>query len=184
MKPWKTLNKKLIYNQPPWLAIELHEVELPDGRVIPDWPWVTTPDYINVVVEMVSGEFLCFRQVKYGLSGPILALVGGYLEPGEEPLTAAKRELREETGCEANEWTSLGHYLVDPNRGMATGHLFLARGARQVGEMVVDDLEEQEWVLLSREELAVALEHGEIKVLAWAAAVSLALNKLEVRSNE
>jgi len=61
---------------------------------------------------------------------------------------------------------------------MATGHLFMARGAQQVGETVVDDLEEQEWVLLSREELAEALEHGEFKVLAWAAAVSLALRKL------
>jgi len=131
MKPWKTLDKKLIFDQSPWLVVEHHTVELPDGRVIPDWPWVTTPDYVNVIVEMESGEFLFFRQVKYGLSRPILAPVGGYLEPGEAPLATAQRELREETGCEAAEWIELGHYLVDPNRGMATGHLYLARRARR-----------------------------------------------------
>lgn len=177
MKPWKTLAKKLIFDQAPWLVVEHRTVELPDGRVIPNWPWVTTPDYINNVVEMENGEFLCFRQIKYGLPEPTLALVGGYLEPGEAPLAAAQRELREETGCEAGEWIELGHFLVDPNRGMATGNLFLARRARRVGDLIPDDLEEQEIVYLSRQELQSALDNGEFKILAWAAAVALALGK-------
>ncbi len=177
MKSWITHKKKIIFDQSPWLIIEHHEVELPDGRVIPDWPWVTTPDYVNVVVEMETGEFLCFRQIKYGLHRPTLALVGGYLEAGEAPLAAAKRELQEETGCEAAEWIELGHYLVDPNRGMATGHLYLARRAHWVGNLASDDLEEQETVYLSRQGLQTALENGEFEILAWAAAVSLALSK-------
>jgi ADP-ribose pyrophosphatase len=178
MHPWKTLASKVVLDQSPWLVVEQHVVELPDGRVIPDWPWVTTPDYINVVVEMANGEFLCFRQAKYGLPEGSLALVGGYLEPGEAPILTAQRELLEETGCVAEEWISLGHYLVDPNRKMATGHLYLARGASKVSELTADDLEEQEIVFLTAQELADALENGEIKCLAWALAVSLALGKI------
>lgn len=178
MKPWVTHQKTTIYDQPPWLKIEFHQVELPNGQVIPDWPWVKTPDYINVVAEMENGDFLCFRQLKYGLPHPTLALVGGYLEPGESPLAAARRELREETGCEAPVWIDLGHFLVDPNRGMATGYLFLARQVHQVGTLIPDDLEEQEIIYLNREELRQALEGGEIEVLAWAAAVALALSRL------
>jgi ADP-ribose pyrophosphatase len=180
MTTWKTRSRKTVLSQPPWLVVEQCEVELPDGRIIADWPWVTTPDYINVVVEMEDGRFLLFRQTKYGLVEPTLALVGGYIMEGEEPLVAARRELREETGCEATEWIGLGHYLVDPNRGIATGYLYLARGARQVGEIISDDLEEQTAVFLSLEELRQSLASGKIEVMAWAAAVALALHRLSV----
>lgn len=175
MSAWKTHSREMIYHQPPWLSVELHEVELPDGRIIPNWPWVTTPDYINVVVETESGDYLCFRQAKYGLPNGTLALVGGYIQAGEAPLQAAQRELREETGCEAPEWVELGRYLVDPNRGIAHGNLYLARRARRVGEVIPDDLEDQTPVLLSRQELVAALLEGQIEVLAWAAAVAFAL---------
>jgi ADP-ribose pyrophosphatase len=108
-------------------------------------------DYINVVAVTEDGHFICFRQVKYGIEGTTLSIVGGYVEAGEEPLAAAQRELLEETGYESPDWVSLGSYLVDPNRGIATGHLFLARQARYVTPRDADDLEEQEQLLLTRE---------------------------------
>jgi ADP-ribose pyrophosphatase len=159
------------------VVVELHGVELPNGRVIPDWPWIKTPDFVNVVAVTDEDEFLCFRQVKYGIAGDTLAVIGGYLNPGEDPLAAARRELREETGYEAPEWIDLGHYLVDPNRGVATGHLFLARWARRVSEPASDDLEEQRLLRLSRQELESALAEGAFRALAWAAAVALALRQ-------
>jgi 8-oxo-dGTP pyrophosphatase MutT (NUDIX family) len=95
-------------------------------------------------------------------------------------LAAAQRELAEETGCTSDDWIELGHFLVDPNRGMATGHLYLARGCRALSQPIPDDLEEQEWLFLSACELADALHHGDFEVLAWAAAVAFALRKLHV----
>jgi ADP-ribose pyrophosphatase len=122
-----------------------------------------------------DGLFVCFRQTKYAVAGTSLAPVGGYLDPGEEPLGAARRELREETGYEADDWISLGGYAVDGNRGAGVGHLFLARGARRVAAIHADDLEEQELLLLTRAQVEEALKAGEFKVLGWAAAVALAL---------
>ena len=177
MQPWKTQSRKIVLEQRPWLVVEHHRVELPDGRVILDWPWIVTPDYINVVAATEDDKFICFRQVKYGIAGETLGIVGGFVEPGEEPFAAARRELLEETGYESDDWVSLGHFCVDPNRGIATGHLYLARGARYVQPRSADDLEEQELLLLTRAEIESALANGEFKVLAWAASVAFALRR-------
>jgi ADP-ribose pyrophosphatase len=178
MQNWKTHARKIVLDESPWLKVESHTVELPTGRIIPDWQWVITPDYVNVVTVTDEDNFICFRQVKYGVEGDTLAVVGGYMNDGELPLAAAQRELREETGYEATDWQELGHYRVDPNRGMAMGHLFLALHARKVTSPIVDDLEEQHLLLLTRAQLEAALEAGEFKVLAWTAAVALALRHL------
>lgn len=179
MKGWRTLWRRTVLDQSPFLTVENHAVQLPDGQVIPDWPWVITPDYVNVLAMTPSGHFLCFRQGKYAIEGEALAPVGGYIEPGEEPLAAAQRELMEETGYEAPEWVSLGSYRVCANRGVATAHLFLTTGARCVGTPTDDELEEQELVLITRGELEAALPRGDFRVLAWTAVVALALIHLD-----
>jgi ADP-ribose pyrophosphatase len=175
MQSWKTLSRRTILNYGKFLIVEDHTIELPDGQVISEWPWLITPDYINVSAVTEDGEFLFFRQTKYGVDGISLAPVGGYLEPGEDPLAAAKRELLEETGYEASDWINLGNYVVDGNRGAGRAHLFLARDARYVMEPIGDDLEEQQLLRLSRSEVEAALTAGEFKVLAWATVVALAL---------
>jgi len=179
MQPWKTLARQTILNHSKWLVVENHTVQLPDGRVIPDWCWVIMPDYVNVAAVTEDGSYICFRQTKYTLPGASLAAVGGYLEPSEDPLAAAQRELREETGYTAPEWVSLGAYQVHGNHGSETAHLYLARGARKVSAPDSDDLEEQELLLLSREQIESALRAGEFKVLAWASIMALALIQKE-----
>jgi ADP-ribose pyrophosphatase len=176
MSSWRTLARKTILNHSKWLTVQDHTVELPNGRVIEHWPWVTTPDYINAVVINEEGEFLLFRQTKYAIQGTSLAPIGGYIEPNEDPLIAAKRELLEEMGCVAKEWISLGNYRVDANRGAGIGHLFLARGAERIQEPDADDLEEQELVRMNRTQVEAAMRDGEFKVLAWVANIALALN--------
>jgi ADP-ribose pyrophosphatase len=175
---WKTLDRRTVLDNGKFLKVEHHKIELPDGRVIEDWPWVITPDYINVVAETADGRFLVFRQTKYAIDGPTLALVGGYIEPGEEPLAAAQRELAEETGHAADEWIDLGAYRVDANRGAGSGFLFYARGARRTDAAEAaesDDLEEQEMLSLTRAEMVAAFIAGGFKCIAWAAAIGLAL---------
>lgn len=181
MQRWKTLARRTLVQCGKYLTVESHIVQLPDGRVIEDWPYVISPDYVNVVPLTPEGQFLCFRQTKYAVEGMSLAPVGGYIEPGEDPLPAAQRELREEMGYEAAEWVPLGSYRVGANRGIATGYLFLALGARYVAEPKSDDLEEQQLLYLSQPEVEEALSRGEFKVLAWAANVALALLYLRKR---
>src|SRR5574340_254833 len=101
MRSWTTLERRTMLERGKWLTVEEHSVKLPDGQIIPDWPWIITPDFVNVVAVTREGLFVLFRQTKYALDGLSLAPVGGYIEPGEQPLGAAQRELLEETGYEA-----------------------------------------------------------------------------------
>ena len=179
MQSWKMLSRRVLLNHSKYLVVEEHTVELPDGRVIENWPWLITPDFVNVVAVTEDGQFVCFRQTKYAIDGDSLAPVGGFLEPGEEPLVAAQRELLEETGYEAAEWIPLGHYRVDGNRGAGVGYFYLACGARRVAEATADDLEEQEMLLLSRANMEVALAECQFKALTWVAIVALALRAME-----
>ena len=179
MRPWKTLSRTLLLDHGKYLVVENHAVELPDGRTITDWPWVITPDFVIVCAVTSDHRFVCLRQTKYGIEGTSLAPIGGYIEPGEDPLSAAQRELLEEGGYRAERWILLGEYTVDGNRGAGTAHLFLGMDAIFVAVPDADDLEEQELLLLSRDEIETALLAGEFKVLPWAAVVALALFRLD-----
>ncbi len=182
MKPWKTLGRQEICHPNPFLKVELHSVELPGGRRIEDWPWVITPEFAVMLVRDTEGWFLCFRQTKYAVEGTTLAPVGGFLEPGEDPLAGAQRELMEETGYTAGKWKSLGKYPVDANRGCGVAHLFVAWDAEKSGESGEGDLEEQELVLLTHEQMSDALVDGQFKALPWIAVVALGLRYLETHS--
>jgi 8-oxo-dGTP pyrophosphatase MutT (NUDIX family) len=179
MRPWKTRSRRTVLDHGRFLIVEDHTVELPDGRVLSGWPWIITPDFVTIVAATADGKYLCFRQTKYAVQGTSLAPAGGYLEPGEDPLVAAQRELLEETGHKAEKWIDLGHYPVDGNRGAGTAHLFLALGAHRVAPIDADDLEEQELLYIDRAEVVRALLSGEFKALPWTAAIALALQYME-----
>ena len=179
LRPWKTLSREIILNHNKFLSVENHVVELPDGRIIPDWAWVKIPNAAIVLAMTEDNHFICFRQTKYAVAGTTLATVGGMIEPDEDPLAAAKRELLEETGYTAENWISFGKYILDPNRGVADMHLFLALGGKKVVEPIIDDLEDQELILLNRSEIEKALYAGEFKILTWTAVISLSLQYLD-----
>ncbi len=184
MKQWKTLSRKTVLPWSEFLTVESHDIQLPDGSIIERWPWVVTPDFVNVMAITSTQRFVMFEQVKYGLDGVSLAPVGGYIETGEGPLSAAKRELLEETGHQADLWTPLGSFRVDPCRGAGIGHFFLAENACQVTAPDADDLEEQRLVYLAARDLEDALDAQRIKALAWSTIVLLALRELQRRNTK
>ena len=184
LRAWETISRKTILRHSKFLTVESHSVKLPDGQIIPDWPWLIIPNAAIVLAVTEDKKFLCFRQTKYAVDGTSLAPVGGMLEPNETSLEAAKRELLEEVGYEASDWINLGSYILDPNRGIATMYLFLALNAKQVAKPNSDDLEDQELLFLSQNEIENALKTGEFKILAWSAVVAMSLNYLNAIENQ
>lgn len=178
MKLWKTLSKQIVFERSPWIKLEEHQIELPDGKVLDGWVWIDTPDFVIVVAVDQQDCFLVFEQTKYASPGLTLAPVGGYIQAGEEPLAAAKRELLEETGFEAEVWISLGSFMTDANRGNGNGHYFLAKNAHKTDQTVLsDDLEEQRLLLFTAAELQKALDLNQVKIITWQAGFSMALQR-------
>lgn len=181
LRAWETISRKIILKHSKFLTVEQHVIKLPDGQIIPNWPWLIIPSAAIVLAVTEDKKFLCFRQTKYAVEGTTLAPVGGMIEPNEAPMDAAKRELLEEMGYKASDWINLGNYILDPNRGIATMHLFLALDAKKIATPDSDDLEDQELLFLSRDKIENALKAGEFKVLAWTAVVAMALNYLDTK---
>lgn len=159
----------------PYISIEMQQVHLPDGRVIPDWPIVHTRNYVNAVVLNETGQIMILEGYKHGLGRSSWQAPGGYLEEGEEPLAAIRRELLEETGYASEEWQSLGSFVVDANRHVGVGHFFLARDAGQVAAPNHNDLEGFEVRWVSPEEARSALLDGRVGIVSYAANLAIAL---------
>jgi len=184
MKPrsWKTLARRTLLARPPWLEVGDERVELPDGRVIEDFPWIRVREFAIVVALNDANEVIVERGYKHGPRSVALSFPAGYVEAAEDPLATARRELREETGYAADQWTALGRYVVDGNYGCGAAHAFLALGAHKVAPVPSDDLEEFEVSLMPLADVVAALRRGEIAQLSSAAALGLAAIELERRA--
>jgi len=174
IKPWRILEKRVVLERPPWFTVGTQDVQLPDGTVLRDYNWITMRSFAIVVPLLEGGRTILARSFKLGVGAISLSLPAGYLEIGEEPLAAAQRELREETGHEATEWIPLGRYVVDGNYGAGAMHAFIARGTRKVGEPDSGDHEEQELLVMPFTEALARLRAGEVAQLSTAAALGLA----------
>jgi ADP-ribose pyrophosphatase len=162
------------------MEVGVERVELPDGRVIDEFLWIRTREFAIVVAVTPERHVVVERSYKHGPRRIGLSLPAGYVEVGESPAETARRELREETGYEADEWLGLGSFTVDGNYGVSTEHIFLARGARDrdADRRGHDDLEQIEVFTLPLDELVAAMGRGEVVQLSSAAAIAIAALRL------
>ena len=171
---WEIVSEQSVLEHP-FVTISMEEVRLPDGRIIEDWPKIYTRDYVNALVLNEAGEALVMVGYKHGIGRSNWQVLAGYMDDGEDPLTAVQRELLEETGFVCDDWHFLGSYAVDSNRHIAMGHFLCGRNARQITSPENDDLENYEVLWVPLDELRIALQDGRIATGSYALAVSLAL---------
>lgn len=160
-KKWKTVKSEYLFRRP-WLTARLDRIELPDGRVIPEYYVLEYPDWVNVIAITSDGQFVMERQFRYAAQMDSIELPCGVAEPGEEPLAAAQRELLEETGYGGGTWTELMTIYANPGSLSNPTHCFLAEGVQRVASPRLDATEELTVELMSREQVYSLLTHDRL----------------------
>ena len=164
----KTLSRKDIYDGH---IVHLHvdEVALPDGsrsvrEIIDHCPCVA------VVALDGQDRVLTVTQYRYAFGRELLEIPAGKLEPGEDPVTGALRELKEETGAVPDIFLPLGRIIPAPGCYGEVLHLFLARGLH----MEEQHLDPDEFLNVERipfDEMVHRCLNGEIEDAKTVAAV-------------
>jgi 8-oxo-dGTP pyrophosphatase MutT (NUDIX family) len=90
---------------------------------------VEAPDWVNIIALTPEDHVVLVRQFRFGTAQVCLEIPGGMVDPGEDALAAAKRELEEETGYTAREWRLLGTSAPNPAYQTNTLHSYLALDA-------------------------------------------------------
>lgn len=117
---------------------------------------------VCVVPITEDGKVILERQYRYPLDSVITEIPAGKLDSKtEDPLEAAKRELREETGYVAEDWTDIGDFYSAPAYSDELIHMYLAKGLKK-GERDLDEDEFINVIEIPLEEAKDAVLKGEI----------------------
>ena len=176
----KTLSQEYIYKGR-ILNLRRDMAELPNGKTAAR-EVVEHHGGVTVIAVTDDDEVLFVRQFRYPSGELLLELPAGKLEAGEDPYSAAVRELREETGATAGRVRSLGWFYVSPGYTTEKLYIYAAEGL-SFGEQSLDA---DEFLNVERmkfdDALDIALGEGFRDAKTDAAIMKLAL--LRMRSDK
>ena len=161
IKEWKVLESDYLVRRP-WLTARRDRLELPDGRIIPEYYVLEYPDWVNVIAITKDGQFVMERQYRHAARKISLELPCGVMEEGETPLEAAQRELLEETGFGGGQWKKLMELSPNPSAMSNMTHCFLAIGVEKIAEQHLDETEELSVLFMTKEEVKRMLNENQI----------------------
>jgi 8-oxo-dGTP pyrophosphatase MutT (NUDIX family) len=170
---WQVLSDTALISQR-WLEVREQRVRLANGHEIDRFHLIHGPNWAAVLCLTPDRQVVLVRQYRHGFGGPSLELPAGVLDAGESPLDGARRELREESGFEAESLEPLLSIAPEPARNSTRAHFFFARGAVRVSELALDSSEDLEVLLVPVPELLELIDCGQIVHGAHIAAILLA----------
>lgn len=160
-KKWEIISSEYILESK-WINVRKDKVRMPKGVELDDFYILEYPDWINVIAITEEGDFVLERQYRHGTQTVEYEICAGVIEKGEEPLTAAQRELYEETGFGGGEWCL--YCVTAPNPAAMTNrnYTFLAKGVKQISSQHLERTEDIDVIVVSREEVKQILKEGKM----------------------
>ena len=136
--------------------------EHPRTGVHKQFSLIEAVDWVNVIALTPERRVVLIKQFRVGSDAICLEIPGGMVDDGEDPATAAARELAEETGYTSTRWERLGE--VSPNPAIMTNrlHSFLARDAVPTQPQRLEGSEVIDVELAALDECHAAIRDGRI----------------------
>ncbi|ELY70918.1 NUDIX hydrolase [Natrinema versiforme] len=159
---WETRERRVAYSCPGFDVVN-ESVRLPDGTET-DFDYLSEPESVCILPFTPDGDVVCIDEWRQAVSRISHGLPVGGVEPADDDLeAAARRELAEETGHEAEHFEPLT--TVEPANGIADAvlHFFVARGCRPTAEQRLDHNESIRVEERSLAALTDAVADGEIR---------------------
>lgn len=125
---WRVLDERILV-QDRWIDLRAQKCLTPQGVILDPFYVLDYPDFVNVVALTEDARIVLVREYRHGIRQSVLNLPGGWIERGEHPLAAAKRELAEEAGFVSGDWREVARFGADIGRQNNSVHVFLATGA-------------------------------------------------------
>ena len=158
------------------VRVRVDEVRLPNGKTS-SREVIDHPGGVCILALDDQHRAAVVRQYRYAFGRVMTELPAGKMEAGEEPFVTAQRELAEEVGASAAEWTDLGALIPSPGCYAETLHMYLARGLtfraiiRQCLEDAADEDEFLETEFIPLADLAEQCLSGQLQDAKTVAAV-------------
>jgi 8-oxo-dGTP pyrophosphatase MutT (NUDIX family) len=133
---WPVTSSRDLYRDDWVMALRLDELHAPDDDRAFSRLVLEHPGAVIVLAVDDQRQAYCLWQYRHPAQRRFVELPAGLLDSGdEEPVAAAGRELREEAGLEAEEWTHLASTWSSPGISAEVMHFYLARGVRRADDV-------------------------------------------------
>ena len=181
VKRWKRKSRKeLVKDQ--WISLYADECELPGGHVVAPFYVLEEKDWVHILAVNADGAILLTRLYRYPADWLGWELPCGGIDPGEDPLSAAKRELKEETGYVAAQWRQVGGPLYpNPARQTNRVYTFVATDLTKAGPQSMDITEDIEFEFVPPVEVKNRMARGDFRHALHVACYFLAADAVGIR---
>ena len=160
-RPWQVEQSEYIHTLP-WFTVRKEAIRMENGGTIPNYFIFEYPDWVNVVAVTTDNQLVLIRQYRHGIAGVHYELCAGVVDPDEDPLVAAQRELLEETGFGGGHWEPLMTLSANPGTHSNLTHAFLATGVELKQAQHLESTEEITVHLVSLERAIAIINSGEM----------------------